>query len=45
MLVRENHPDRLIARGVPEEFVKLANEKLAAINGAYDKIKKEQGFI
>ena len=41
---RENHPDRLIARGVPEEFVKLANERLAAINGAYDKIKKEQGF-
>ena len=31
-LVRENHPDSLIARGVPEEFVKLANDKLAAIN-------------
>jgi DnaJ like chaperone protein len=43
-LVRENHPDRLIARGVPEEFVKLANDKLAAINTAYEKIKTEQGF-
>jgi DnaJ like chaperone protein len=42
LLVRENHPDRLIARGVPEEFVRLANDKLAAINGAYDKIQVER---
>jgi len=45
MLVRENHPDSLIARGVPEEFVRLATEKLASINGAYDKIKKERGIV
>ena len=38
-LVRENHPDNLMARGVPEEFIKLANDKLAAINTAYDKIQ------
>ncbi|MBV8798762.1 MAG: DnaJ family molecular chaperone [Alphaproteobacteria bacterium] len=44
MLVRENHPDRLIARGVPEEFVKIANDKLAAINAAYDKIGAERGI-
>jgi len=44
MLVRENHPDKLIARGVPEEFIRVATDKLAAINGAYEKIKKEQGF-
>lgn len=44
-LVRENHPDSLIARGVPEEFVRLANEKLAAINGAYEAIKKERGIV
>ena len=31
-LVKENHPDSLMARGVPEEFIKLANDKLAAIN-------------
>lgn len=43
-LVRENHPDSLIARGVPAEFIKLANEKLAAINGAYEAIKKERGI-
>ncbi|HEY1961714.1 MAG TPA: DnaJ family molecular chaperone [Rhizomicrobium sp.] len=44
MLVRENHPDRLIARGVPAEFVKLATEKLAVINAAYDKVEIERGF-
>ncbi|WP_075221641.1 J domain-containing protein [Acuticoccus yangtzensis] len=35
-LVREHHPDRLIARGVPEEFVRIATDRLAAINAAYD---------
>ena len=43
-LVRENHPDSLIARGVPQEFEKLANDKLAAINGAYEKICAERGM-
>jgi DnaJ like chaperone protein len=43
-LVRENHPDSLIARGVPEEFIKLANDKLAAINTAYDRIQSERGL-
>jgi len=41
-LVRENHPDSLIARGVPEEFVKIATDKLAAINVAYEKIQQER---
>ena len=44
MLVRENHPDKLIGRGVPEEFVRLATDKLAVINGAYEKIGKERGW-
>jgi DnaJ like chaperone protein len=33
--VVENHPDKLIARGVPKEFVAIATKKLAAINEAY----------
>ena len=41
--MRENHPDSLIARGVPEEFIKLANDKLAAINTAYDKNPRRTG--
>ena len=43
-LVRENHPDSLMARGVPAEFLKLANDKLAAINSAYEKIQQERGL-
>lgn len=35
-----NHPDKLIAKGMPEEFVTAANDKLAVINAAYDKIMK-----
>lgn len=42
MLVRENHPDSLMARGVPEEFLRLANDKLAAINAAYARILQER---
>lgn len=45
LLVRENHPDSLMARGVPEEFIRLANEKLAAINTAYAKITKERRLL
>jgi len=43
-LVRENHPDSMMARGVPAEFEKLANDKLAAINSAYEAIQKERDF-
>jgi DnaJ like chaperone protein len=43
-LVRDNHPDKLIAQGLPEEMVNLANEKLATINAAYDKVAKERGI-
>lgn len=42
--VRENHPDRMIARGAPEEFLAVANEKLARINVAYEAIRKERGL-
>ena len=43
-LIRENHPDTLIAKGMPQEFVDVANEKMAAINAAYDLIEKERGL-
>lgn len=39
-LVAENHPDRLIARGVPEEFLAIANDRAAAINAAYEAIER-----
>ena len=43
-LVLENHPDRLVAQGLPQEFVDMANEKLATVNAAYDEIKRLRGI-
>ncbi len=42
-LVLENHPDRLVAQGLPQEFIDLANEKLATINAAHDRIRQQRG--
>jgi len=43
-LIKENHPDTLIAKGMPQEFVDLANEKMAAINAAYDHVARQRGM-
>jgi len=43
-LVADNHPDKLIARGVPKEFIAIATEKVATINEAYDAIARERGI-
>lgn len=43
-LIVENHPDKLMAQGMPQEFIDLANDKMATINAAYDKIKKIRGL-
>ena len=43
-LIREHHPDKLIAGGMPEEMVQVANEQMASINAAYDKIAKLRGL-
>jgi DnaJ like chaperone protein len=43
-LIRENHPDTLIAQGMPKAFVEVANRKMAAINAAYDQIERERGL-
>jgi len=43
-LVMEYHPDKLMAKGVPEDFIKIANEKMAEINNAYDQVSKERGL-
>lgn len=39
-LMRENHPDVLLARGVTPEFTKRATDKVAEINNAWDRIKR-----
>ncbi len=37
-LVREAHPDRMIARGVPEEAIKMAEKRMVDINRAWEQI-------
>ncbi len=43
-LIRENHPDKLVAEGLPQEFIDVANEKMKAINVAYDRVAKQRGL-
>jgi DnaJ like chaperone protein len=40
-LVAENHPDRLVARGVPAECIRLATDRVATINAAYEILQRE----
>ena len=39
-LVREGHPDLVIAQGLPPECIALATARIARINAAYDQIAK-----
>jgi DnaJ like chaperone protein len=41
-LVREYHPDRHIAAGVPEEMIQIATARLQKINEAYQRITTEK---
>ncbi len=41
-LAAESHPDALLARGVPEEFLAIANDRMAALNSAYSSIEKQR---
>ena len=43
-LMRENHPDSLASRGVPADFIARAGDKVARINAAWDRIKRERGL-
>mgnify|MGYP001820251656 CR=1 FL=1 len=41
-LVRENHPDAMMARGLPEEAMQLAEKRMADINRAWDEIESQR---
>lgn len=43
-LIREHHPDKLIAQGLPDELVAAATERMAAVNAAWDRVKKARGL-
>jgi DnaJ like chaperone protein len=41
-LLSDSHPDRAAARGLPEEFIEVAQAKSAAINAAYHSVMRER---
>ncbi len=43
-LVKEYHPDRISSKGLPEEFIEVAEEKFREIQSAYEAIRKERGI-
>ena len=42
-LMSEHHPDKLVARGLPEEMTRVATEKTQEIKVAYDRIREARG--
>ena len=42
-LMNQHHPDKLVAKGLPEEMIKLATEKTQEIKKAYDLVKQARG--
>jgi len=43
-LVKDFHPDKIISKGLPEEFIDFATKRFREIQEAYDKIKQERNF-
>lgn len=43
-LMGANHPDRMVAKGLPEEMIKLANQKTHQIKQAYQTICQHKGW-
>ena len=43
-LMNQHHPDKLVAKGLPKEMMKLAEEKSHEIRMAYERIKEARGF-
>ena len=43
-LVSEYHPDKIAAKGLPEEFNKFAADKFREIQEAYEAVRRERGF-
>ena len=39
-LSKENHPDLLVSKGVPQEVIDESKNKMRAINSAWDQIQK-----
>jgi DnaJ like chaperone protein len=43
-LVKDFHPDVIISKGLPEEFIEFASDRFREIQNSYEKIRKERNF-
>jgi DnaJ like chaperone protein len=43
-LVKDFHPDTIISKGLPEEFIEFASDRFREIQGSYEKIRQERNF-
>lgn len=43
-LMSQHHPDKLVAKGLPEEMMKIAEQKTVEIKKAYEFIKERRGL-
>ncbi|MGD2117934.1 MAG: co-chaperone DjlA [Chromatiales bacterium] len=43
-LISQHHPDKLVAKGLPEEMMKVASQKTHEIKQAYERIKSHRGM-
>lgn len=43
-LMSQNHPDKLVAKGLPESMMKLAEEKTRQIRAAYEVLREARGL-
>jgi len=43
-LMNQHHPDKLVAKGLPESMLEVAKERTREINAAYDLVKSRRGF-
>jgi DnaJ like chaperone protein len=41
--MNQHHPDKLIAKGLPEEMIRIATEKTQEIKAAYEQIRQHRG--
>ena len=43
-LVSEYHPDKIVSKDLPPDFVEFAHKKFRDIQVAYETVKRERGF-
>jgi DnaJ like chaperone protein len=43
-LMNQHHPDKLVARGLPEAMIGVAEQKTQEVRAAYERIKTQRGF-